>query len=503
MSGIRATYQSKRIVLPVLLLLAACEGGNAPDPTGPQTPPETSPSTPPPPRTGQVAFWTDNADLVPITVRVNDQSVGKISAAFASEPTCGQAGTITITLAVGSHSFTGSNSAGIEWEGTVDVEAGRCTTMRLYTTNSPPPTNRTGQVIFWTDSAALVPITVQTNGQAAGSVSAAFASEPNCGQTGGATVTLPAGTYAFTAASAAGLQWEGTVDVEAGRCATMRLYSTTTPPPPPPSSTGQVIVWTDDADLVPISVQINGQSAGNVTSAFASEPACGQSGGATVTLPSGSHTFTASNTSGVRWEGEVEVSPEACTTMRLYTTGGTTPPPTGGGSATVVVTNELLGPVNLSIDGTVAGSVPAQSARQVQVPAGHPVTLAWSLIRPTIGGRAIGDPMGGSFEPIANPTGTIDVTIDNLAGSQWYFAPLITNAGSQRWLMGVNMGLQSENRCDCVVAPGSVRTYIGYYRLYSNSNVQAYLDGSNYSGQYFFWSNFNVGRGSGAVTLTP
>jgi hypothetical protein len=167
--------------------------------------------------------------------------------------------------------------------------------------------------------------------------------------------------------------------------------------------------------------------------------------------------------------------------------------------ATLVITNQLIYAINISVNGTVVGSVPAQSTRQTTSTAAN-IVLSWELVRPTVGGRAIGDPMAGTFNSVPG-SGTINYTVDNLVGSQWYFAPVITNSGSQNWLMGVNMGLTSENRCSCVANAGSSNVGIGYYKFFSNSNVRAYLQSNGYAGEYFYWTNLTVSRGSGVVSL--
>ena len=70
---------------------------------------------------------------------------------------------------------------------------------------------------------------------------------------------------------------------------------------------------------------------------------------------------------------------------------------------------------------------------------------------------------------------------------QTYFYPIIDNNTSTGLLMGVNMGLPSENKCNCVVNAGN-ETAIGYYKLFGNTNVQAFQDDSNYTGSFIFWN---------------
>ncbi len=78
--------------------------------------------------------------------------------------------------------------------------------------------------------------------------------------------------------------------------------------------------------------------------------------------------------------------------------------------------------------------------------------------------------------------------------------------------MGVNMGLTAQNLCFCTVGAFQGNIAIGYYRLYSNSNVRAYRNGSNYTGPYVYWGYDPFGPTtplaslaqvrSGMVTLT-
>lgn len=97
--------------------------------------------------------------------------------------------------------------------------------------------------------------------------------------------------------------------------------------------------------------------------------------------------------------------------------------------------------------------------------------------------------MSGTFE-IVNPPGRQELTVDNIVADQSYFVPFITNGTGTGLLMEVNGGLQSQNRCNCVVAANTNNVAIGYYRLFSNSNVRAYRSGSNYTGQYRFFEKF-------------
>lgn len=170
------------------------------------------------------------------------------------------------------------------------------------------------------------------------------------------------------------------------------------------------------------------------------------------------------------------------------------------GSATITVENTLIEDINISVNGTVVGSVPAGETRSHPVSGLTTMTVGFAVLSEKNGG----EPMAGVFSAVSNPSGTYRYTVDNVIGSQYYFAPLLTNKGGSRLLVGVNMGLQSEKRTNRVAVPNTQNVYFGYFRGYSNSNVRAYKDGSNYSGTYLFWtagSQFTVTKGSGAVNL--
>jgi hypothetical protein len=170
---------------------------------------------------------------------------------------------------------------------------------------------------------------------------------------------------------------------------------------------------------------------------------------------------------------------------------------------TLVVTNQLIATVAIAVQGTVVGTVPPQSTRQTTVNSAPSLDVSFEVIEPRLGNRVLGDRMSGRWTLTA-PSGTVNLNIDNLVGSEWFFAPLVTNLSGTTLLMAVNFGLQAENRCQCTVPAGGQRVFLGYYRLFSNSMVHAFASGSSYTGPYRYFYSFGnlVPRGSGVRELT-
>jgi subtilase family serine protease len=158
-------------------------------------------------------------------------------------------------------------------------------------------------------------------------------------------------------------------------------------------------------------------------------------------------------------------------------------------AVTLQVTNYLIYPVNISVNGSLVGSIKASGTDSLTILAPPTLQVSFELARPSPFGLPLGDPMVGYYNTISNPAGTYAFKINNQIGNQFYFAPFVTNTTSARVLMDVNAGLSAENKCFCVAPAGSSNVTFGYYRLYTNSNVRVYRDGSNYTGPFEFWGN--------------
>lgn len=138
----------------------------------------------------------------------------------------------------------------------------------------------------------------------------------------------------------------------------------------------------------------------------------------------------------------------------------------------LIFTNRLAAPVRVAVDSGLSRLVPPGKSGSLPLP-GKTRVVVWEIV-PTL--SADGYPMGevvrgsavvpggrGKFYRSATPRGA--------HGD--YFAPLITNASDDMLRLRVNAGLEGALDCACAVRPGATRAFVGYYRLYGNSTVEA------------------------------
>ena len=138
---------------------------------------------------------------------------------------------------------------------------------------------------------------------------------------------------------------------------------------------------------------------------------------------------------------------------------------------TFALTNTLVGPVRVVVNGSAGTVAPGETAR-ARV-ARDRVVAEWELIRPlSADSQPMGDVVKGSWV-ISRPRGTVAVEARPRVETGDYFAPLVTNDTPGLLRVTVNAGLDGARDCGCAVRPGAKRVFIGYYRLYRNSTVQA------------------------------
>ncbi|MGH7508428.1 MAG: hypothetical protein ACREMZ_03030 [Gemmatimonadales bacterium] len=139
----------------------------------------------------------------------------------------------------------------------------------------------------------------------------------------------------------------------------------------------------------------------------------------------------------------------------------------------LVFSNRLAGAVRLAIaEGDTRTIPPGQSVR-VSVPRGRTLVALWELVRPlSADGRPMGEEVRGSLVE-REAGGTVRRSATARSQDADFFAPLITNASDHLLRVTVNAWLEGALDCGCAVRPGARRVFIGYYRLYRNSTVEA------------------------------
>lgn len=140
-------------------------------------------------------------------------------------------------------------------------------------------------------------------------------------------------------------------------------------------------------------------------------------------------------------------------------------------------TNQLAGPVRLSVDDDPPRTVSPGSSVRVAAPWRKRLVAAWELTRPlSADGRPMGEELRGSVVE-RGTWGTIRRSATARGPDGNFFAPLITNASDDQLRVTVNAGLEGALDCGCAVRPGGRRAFVGYYRLYQNSTVQGRASG--------------------------
>jgi hypothetical protein len=84
----------------------------------------------------------------------------------------------------------------------------------------------------------------------------------------------------------------------------------------------------------------------------------------------------------------------------------------------------------------------------------------------------MGEAILGSWV-VPAPRGTIKRAAGPRLDTGDYFAPLITNETDRLLRLTINAGLEGALDCGCAVRAGARHVFIGYYRLYRNTTVQA------------------------------
>ncbi|MGE0439485.1 MAG: protein kinase [Gemmatimonadales bacterium] len=111
-------------------------------------------------------------------------------------------------------------------------------------------------------------------------------------------------------------------------------------------------------------------------------------------------------------------------------------------------------------------------ARNIGLPSSGFARLVWSVAPDSGEGGPQGVPLEGEVT-LQVGRGGAGRTIGLGDSHAPAFEPLITNETGVPIRLLVNVGLQGAVECHCVVEPGAVRRFIGFYPLFGNSTVRA------------------------------
>ena len=169
------------------------------------------------------------------------------------------------------------------------------------------------------------------------------------------------------------------------------------------------------------------------------------------------------------------------------------------------VTNALIAPVTVSVDGTPYAILNNGKGTSLTVPP-RAQWLTWTSAKPAgPDGVAIPDQIGEVKIPISGINGSLEIA--NVIGDQTYITARVFNATRSQVAIGVTDG--TTLYCAGVVpaaSPQGVNGFvqIGYYRLLPSTEVRAYRDGSVCSGAYVAWPSSELtgfAAKSGLLTL--
>ncbi len=268
---------------------------------------------------GSLIFYV-NEDLGcgPISVNLSNVGNDTITGFYGSAPDCGaSAGANFSNLDPGVYSYTASCS-GINWNGTVTIEANTCL-RQLLVGSGGGGGNDTGSLIFYVnEDLGCGPISVNLSNVGNDTITGYYGSAPDCGASAGANFSnLNPGVYSYTA-SCSGIDWSGTVTIEANTCSRQLLIGSGGGGGGG-NGTGDVKFWINqDFGCGNISVNVSSVGSSTISGYFPTAPSCDNSaaGGNFNNLSPGNYSYNAS-CNGYTWQGSFTVTENQCLQFQL------------------------------------------------------------------------------------------------------------------------------------------------------------------------------------------
>jgi len=149
------------------------------------------------------------------------------------------------------------------------------------------------------------------------------------------------------------------------------------------------------------------------------------------------------------------------------------------------VTNQLVEPVQLLVDGRVVQTLQPGQQDSMVLPQDRPIEVSWRLIRPQ---QAGGEPMGSQFEAVLTSGRRrgedVRSVVTGVTADHAMFTPAITNRTTRDLVALVNPGTPLETPCNCVIPARGRGLRIGYYPLLENSTIRFFDARQGYRGVY-------------------
>lgn len=170
-----------------------------------------------------------------------------------------------------------------------------------------------------------------------------------------------------------------------------------------------------------------------------------------------------------------------------------------------LLTNHLVAPVEVSVDGVPAIGLKGGASAGITVPS-TARSLTWTSAKPT---DAEGHPIPDDLGEVKIAVGGIGLTLDieNVIGNNTYITARIFNHTSA----AVSIGFQNGTVTSCAAAlPASTATstyftQTGYYRLLPTTEIRAFRDPAHCSGPWVAWAPAELrafSARSGALVLS-
>ncbi|MBW2936519.1 hypothetical protein KXJ69_00280 [Aureisphaera sp. CAU 1614] len=180
--------------------------------------------------------------------------------------------------------------------------------------------NDTGSLIFYVgEDLGCGPISVNLSSVGSDTITGYYSSTPDCGASAGANFSnLDPGVYSYTA-SCSGIDWSGTVTIEANTCLRQQLLPGSGGGGGGGSGTGDVKFWINqDFGCGNISVNVTSVGSSTISGYFPYAPSCDNSaaGGNFNNLTPGTYSYNAS-CNGYTWQGNFTVVEDQCLQFQL------------------------------------------------------------------------------------------------------------------------------------------------------------------------------------------